>query len=373
MNVLFFIGSLTGGGAERVTVGLANYLVRNGHRASLVTMHDSDRDFYIPNNAVNRVCLDLASENRGLAKFIANWKRLRALRHVIRAEQPEVVVGMTPTATILCILACFGIGTRVVGSERNYPGRKPIGTSWSLLRRLFYRFADAHVAQTREGADWIIRHAAARNVAVIPNAVAWPIPNYHPLVDSTSFVSSERRIVLAVGSKSEQKGFDLLLEAFIRIAPDHPDWDLAIVGLASTRDENTGARGKLQLQAEKKGMSERVHFPGLVGNVGDWYERADLFVLSSRYEGFPNVLLEAMATGCACLAFDCDTGPRDLIENEVNGVLVHPESLDCLSVEMNRLITNEKLRATLGGNAVKVRSEFSQDRIMSEWLAILNG
>lgn len=363
MRIAVVIGSLSGGGAERVAVGLANYLVRRGHQASLVTMHGTDRDFYIPDNGVGRVCLNLAGDTRGLAKLTANLHRLWSLRRAIRSEQPDIVVGMMPTATILCILASLGLPTRIVGSERNYPGRRLIGASWGVLRALVYRFVDAHVAQTREGADWIIRHASARNVVVIPNAVAWPIPACSPFVDPASVLPHGRRMILAVGSKSEQKGFDLLVSAFTRIAHDHRDWDLAIVGLIETG----AACDALVAQAAAAGLADRIHFPGRVGNVGEWYKRADLFVLSSRYEGFPNVLLEAMAAGCACIAFDCDTGPREIIKDSDNGLLVKFGDVESLSKAMAWAIQNGHERKAFGSRARDVVESYNEDTIYQQW------
>jgi len=367
LNILLFISALTGGGAERVTVGLANYLVRNGHQATILTLHDSSRDFYTPDERVKRLSLNLAGENRGLSKLTANWCRIQELRRMVRSEQPDVVVGMMPTATILCILACAGLATRVVGSERNYPGKKQIGRVWSLMRRLVYRFADAHVAQTKEGRDWIIRYAAAKNVSVIPNAVTWPILACNPHVQPLSLVAPERRVILAVGSKADQKGFDLLLQAYAAIANQHPDWDLVIVGLASIHDANSCAREKLEELSDSLGIAERVHFTGLVGNVGDWYERADLFVLSSRYEGFPNVLLEAMAAGCACLAFDCKTGPRDVINHEINGLLVKDGNVSAMTSAINRAVGDIELRKKMSEQASKVVEDFSEAVVFEKW------
>lgn len=371
MRIFFFIHSLTGGGAERVTAILACHLADQGHEVGVITMHSEERDFYPLDPRVRRVTLNLAGVNQGLGKLIANYRRWRALRRLFKAEKPDVVVAMMTTSIVLAILAAIGMRVRVYGSERNYPGRKVTPRPWALLRRLFYRFADGHVAQTREAESWLQHHTAARNVHVIPNPVVWPIPSFSPKVDPDTVVSPQRKIILAVGTKPSQKGFDLLVRAFSGLATDHPNWDLVIIGIDPASDATSGGGASVQRLAEELGVAQRVYLPGRVGNVADWYQRADMFVLSSRYEGFPNVLLEAMASGCACVAFDCDTGPRDLIEDGMNGLLVQAECVEALTNAMARLMSNDDLGEELGSKAITVQQTFSEQRVMALWQQVL--
>ena len=372
MKIFFYIHSLTGGGAERVTASLVRHLADQGHEVGVITMTTEQRDFYPLDPRVRRITLDLAGVNRGLGKLTANYRRWRALRRALKAEQPDVVVAMMTTSIVLAILAAMGLPTRVYGSERNYPGRKATGRPWALLRRLVYRFADGHVAQTREAAAWLERHTGARNVHVIPNPVVWPIPSFPPEVAPESVVSPERRVILAVGSKPEQKGFDLLVRAFAGLAAHWPEWDLVILGVDPASEAVSGGGASVQRLAEGLGVAQRLYLPGRVGNVADWYQRADLFVLSSRYEGFPNVLLEAMASGgCPSIAFDCDTGPRDLIEDGVNGVLVPAEDGEALEEGIGRLMADEVWRKGLAEQAVAVRERFSEEGLMVLWERIL--
>ena len=371
MRIFFFIGSLTGGGAERVTASLVRHLADQGHDVGVITMHSEECDFYPLDPRVRRAILNLAGVNRGLGKLTANYRRWRALRRVIKAEKQDVVVAMMTTSIVLAILAAIGLPVRVYGSERNHPGRKATALPWALLRRLAYRFADGHVAQTREAETWIQHYTAARNVHVIPNPVVWPIPSFSPKVDPDTAVSPDRKIILAVGTKPDQKGFDLLVRAFSGLASDHPNWDLVIIGVDPASDAISGGGASVQRLAEEMGVAQRVYLPGRLGNVADWYQRADLFALSSRYEGFPNVLLEAMASGCACVAFDCDTGPRDLIEDGINGLLVQAECTQALTNAMTRLMRNDALRAELGSRAVAVRQTFSEQRVMALWQQVL--
>jgi glycosyltransferase involved in cell wall biosynthesis len=372
MNVFFYIHSLTGGGAERVTATIARHLADQGHEVGVITMTAQEQDFYPLDPRVRRVTLDLAGDNRGLlGKLTANYRRWRALRRALKTEQPDVVVAMMTTSIVLAILAAVGLPVRVYGSERNYPGRKSAGRPWALLRRVVYRFAAGHVAQTREAVAWLERHTGARNVHVIPNPVVWPIPSFPPKMAPASMVLPERKVILAVGSKPEQKGFDLLLHAYAGLASDRPDWDLVILGVNPESEALSGGGSSLRQLAEELGIAQRLHLPGRVGNVADWYRRADLFVLSSRYEGFPNVLLEAMASGCPCIAFDCDTGPRDVIQNGTNGVLVPAENVDELKAEMSRLMINDEFRIKLSSEAIKARYQFEEEAIMAQWKQVL--
>lgn len=367
MTVLLCIGSLKCGGAERVTVALANYLVRKGHSVKLTTIRDSHEDFYTVEAGVVRACLVETKTQRPKHEISNYWRNVRSLRQTIRAEQPDIVIGMMTRSAILSILACVWLPTRVIVSERNFPARQPIGLGISLLRRILYRFADAHVVQTSEIADWVIRRTAARNVWIIPNSVKWPIPAYPPFKDPRAYITQGQRMIIAVGSKSEQKGFDLLLNAFASIAAKYPSWSLAILGLDSRTDRKTNAQNLLLEQANALGISERIHFPGHVGNVSDWYQRADLFVLSSRYEGFPNVLLEAMSAGCACVSFDCDTGPREIIEHGANGFLVEAENVTQLSEIMDYVMGDDEKRVHIGAMAKMVTNEYSEEAIFQRW------
>ena len=367
IKILIFIGSLTVGGAERVVVALSRYLVNQGYSVTVVTMNGMERDFYTLDDRVRRTCLGLAGENKGIVKITANIRRVMALRAVIKNEQPDVVLGMMTTEAILSILACLGLSTKVVVSERNYPDQKEVVTQWRILRKIIYGFADGHVAQTEKASQWLKEHTRSKTVVVIPNSIKWPIPSAKPVIDPSELLKADDKIILAVGSLSRQKGFDLLVEAFSGICSEHPDWKLVILGEQGDKNSEKHQRKKIERQVKESGLSGRVHIPGRVGNVGDWYQRANLFVLSSRYEGFPNVVLEAMVAGCPCIAFDCDTGPRDIIENGVNGILVPAGDIKALACEMETLMKDSEVRSILGSRAVQVRERFAEDRVLGMW------
>jgi glycosyltransferase involved in cell wall biosynthesis len=151
--------------------------------------------------------------------------------------------------------------------------------------------------------------------------------------------------------------------AFGSLADQHPQWDLVILG-------DGPLRSALSEQIQSEGLSNRVFMPGRVGNVGDWYERANLYVLSSRVEGFPNTLAEAMAHGCPAVSFDCDTGPRDLVRHGVDGLLVPPGNITALAHALSQLMSNDALRAKMAAQASDVRNRYSMQRILDLWDAL---
>ncbi len=176
-----------------------------------------------------------------------------------------------------------------------------------------------------------------------------------------SLVDKDKRIILASGRMHKYKQFDLLIRAFNAIKDHHTQWELVILGEGEERLE-------LKRLVYELEMSNRINLPGSVGNISEWYERADLFVLSSSVEGFPNVLLEAMTYGIPCVSFDCDTGPRDMIQNGINGLLVNPSEKELgLENALRKLISDKNLRVNISKNATLLREKYSVDNIMKQW------
>jgi glycosyltransferase involved in cell wall biosynthesis len=365
LKLLFFIQSLGGGGAERVTTSLANHWARRGWEVTVVTVAPLSEDAYVLHPAVQRVSLGLAGDSANrLIGLIRNWRRIRLLRQILKRTKPEVAVAMMTTANIVLALAARRLSDIVVvGSERIHPPRYPLGWLWEALRRYSYSALDSVVALTAESAHWIRRNTRARRVDVIPNPANWPLDVQSPTVRPETVIAAGRKMVLAVGRLDVQKGFDCLIDAFAEIAPRHADWDLVILG-------EGGARNGLEARVRATGLDSRVRLPGRAGNVADWYERADLFVLSSRFEGFPNALVEAMMHGVPCVSFDCETGPKDIIRHEVDGLLVPLGDVGQLVRAMDRLIRDDELRGRLGRAAVDVKDRLAIEKVAEQWITL---
>ena len=362
MRLLIFISSMGGGGAERVSANLANYWATKGWEIAIVTLSQQRLDFYELHPAVKRVALDLAEETVNvLAVLWKNIRRVIALRRVLRQIQPDIALGMMVEANVLLALAAWGLPTlRTVGAEHTHPPQSAVGYLRDTLRSHTYGLLNAVTALSSEGKDWLKTHTNAQRIAVIPNAVTWPLPGQEPRISPNALYQSERQLLLAVGRLEAQKGFDWLIEAFSNLADKHPDWDLVILGEGSLRTT-------LDKQVRESGLEHRIFLPGRAGNMADWYESADLYVMSSRFEGFPMTLAEAMAHGLAAVSFDCDTGPRDIIRHEQDGLLVPPGDVAELTAALDRLMSDALTRQRFAERAVEVRERFSMERIAGMW------
>ncbi len=359
LRVLLFIHSLHGGGAERVAADLSAHWAGMGREVMVVTQASADGDVYTLHPAVRREVLHTAGEGGGLRGIWSNVQRVRALRRVIKAFRPDIVLGMMTTASVLSVLASTGLSCRVIATEHTHPPSQTLSGLWQRLRRLTYPRAARVVALTRGTADWLARHVPGSRLAVIPNPVHWPLPKGEPVLAPHS--GDGRKRLLAVGRLHADKGFDLLVQAYARLAPSHPDWDLVILGEGEERRA-------LEAQVRDAGLQSRVSLPGRAGNVGDWYQSADLYVLTSRFEGLSNTLLESMASGLAAVAFDCDTGPREIVREGVDGVLVRPNGdVDALCQALGAVMADEAGRVRMGQAATAVRDRFSAERVLGQW------
>lgn len=368
MKLVLVIPSLGGGGAERVMTALANAWVNSGHEVTLVTLATGRGDKYPLDATVRRVALGVTGRSLNAVDAIGhNLMRVRALRREINLVHPDAVISFITRTNILVLLAAGKTRARVIVSERSAPGQHWVGGVWRALGRPLYRRAAAVVAQTRRCANQLEAILGCA-VEVIPNPVAPGFgcaPGAEPSASARSSRNRGGKTVLAVGRLVPKKGFDLLIAAFANIAERHPDWNLEIVGEGRMRNALTRS-------VAAHGLADRITLPGFDKHVREAMRRADIFVLPSLVEGFPNALLEAMAEGMACVSFDCETGPRELITHGENGWLVPTGDTRSLTVALETLMQDDVLRAELGARAREVCDVYSMAEVIGKWNALLS-
>lgn len=354
MRIALVTSLLWGGGAARVLVAMANHWGRAGHEVTLLCFEDGSRPpFYPVDPRVTVQFLDIYGRSRSPLESIRNnLRRCRVIRSALLARKPDVVVSFIDTANVRVLIAMLGTGVPVIVSERVHPAHEDIGWRWSLLRRLTYRLAASLVVQTGEIREyfrnWPLRdlrviHNPARAIAPAGTAPAIPRPS-----------------VVAVGRMAAQKNYALLARAFAAARRKHPQWSLAIAGKRAPDPA-------LDEILHAEGLGGQVRFLGQIADVGGLLEQTDIYVLSSSHEGFPNALCEAMSAGAACIATNCPSGPADIIEHGVNGLLVENGNADRLAEALERLMGDAELRARLGANARGLAERYAESRIMSLW------
>jgi GalNAc-alpha-(1->4)-GalNAc-alpha-(1->3)-diNAcBac-PP-undecaprenol alpha-1,4-N-acetyl-D-galactosaminyltransferase len=355
MKVTLVIYGLGGGGAERVMSILANYWVAQGWEVTLIMLVDATQSsFYSLDPRIKLQSL-------GLAKNSANWlvaiyntcQRVMRLRREIMADRPDVVISFMNSVNVYNILACWNLDIPTIVSEHTYPGATDANKVWQLLMKWSYRYADAIAVLTENAVPFYPATQGYRTI-VMPN----PILPLQPVFATAQLLPTPS--LIAVGRLDPRKGFDLLLRAFHQIHDRHPDWQLTILGEGEIRAELEDLRSQLQL-------TDRVHLPGAVHNVPDYLHQAALFVMPSRVEGFPMALCEAMVAGLPVLAADCLSGPRDIIEDGVNGVLVATEDVDALATGLDTLMSDRLKREYLAQNAPHILDRFGLERVMAIW------
>ncbi|MGA1794307.1 MAG: glycosyltransferase family 4 protein [bacterium] len=360
IRITFVISSVALGGAEKILVHMANYWARKGMEISLLSFDDGKEPPFFPlDPSIDHHPLDLAGGSTNtIQAFIRNMKRIHRLRRAIRQTAPHAVISFMDQTNVLTLIATRGMGVPVIVSERTNPHSHAIGRAWEWLRLRVYPRADCVVVQTRQALEYF--PASIRNKGrVIPNPVIDPCEE-----DAMAPPRPAKKLIVALGRLAHEKGFDMLLDAFRRIAVRHSGWSLLIIGEGPER-------GPLEALRDRYGLQERVHLFGSTTKPWAVIKEAALFVLSSRYEGFPNALCEAMACGLPVVSYDCPNGPREIIRDGVDGILVPPGDVSALASAMERLVFDEALRVSLGSKAREVCVRFGLEAVMARWEEVL--
>lgn len=354
MKIAILVHNLTGGGAERVAAMWATGLNSRGH---VVRVFISDRNSPITYKLPEGIGLT-NTDYQHRNKFVRYVKKILLLHNSLKEFRPDVTIEVSPRWKRR--IAMIGVGGKKISTEhwsferpKNAPV-KPKKINKIYLNRLY----DYVTVLTQADKDVIGEQL--RNVTVLPNPLS---------LISAKEMPPKKKVVLAAGRLDAwyYKGFDILIKAWAQIADKADGWKLQIAG----NSKKDGLKF-LQNLCVEKGVADSVEFLGYQDDILPFYKDASIFVLSSRYEAFGLVLIEAMSQGCACVACDYKGRQKEIILSEENGLTCKPEDIGDLSRAMLSLIQDDGKREVIGKNAIIRSMDFNIDKITEKWEKIFD-
>ncbi|MDX7645553.1 glycosyltransferase family 4 protein [Aeromonas caviae] len=356
-RICFFIGNLNNaGGTERVSSVIASELQHRGYQIHILSLQCGKKPFFELADGIHISQL-FTKAGRGMLRLPITIMRLR---RYLRQQQIDILIDVESMLALYALPAVVGLNVRHICWEHfNY--HVDLGkASRRLARKLAARFADDVITLTeRDKQLWLANTTCKAHITAIPNPVTIALP--------TNINPEKEKLFLAVGRLTYQKGFDLLLQAWAQVAPLHPDWRLRIVGDGEDKAMLEQLRRDLNIEASTELLPK-------TNNIAAHYQQAAFFVMSSRFEGLPLVLIEAQAYGLPIVSFNCDTGPAEIIKHGETGWLCEAGDVADLSDKISNAVCcfNEEVTyKSFSKHSKENRNEFSVDVIIDKWSDLL--
>ena len=339
-HIVFAIGSLHGGGAERVVSVWASALAEKGYRVSVLVYSRLENEYPIS----EKVEVYPIAESEMACNDLSMRHRLVRFRKALKELKPDAVISFLPEVQVYVALASIGLRIPRVETIRNNPWRIPLLKSrFGKLWLWCFKSCRALIVQSEDQKPFF-SEAVQKKSVVIPNPI-----NARYIEHSKTEYNADSHKIVAAGRLSEQKNYKMMIDAVKKVREDYADVSLEIYGIGALEEH-------LKAYITEQGLEDTVHLMGRSNELYRVYQNADLYVMSSDYEGMPNALAEAMAVGLPCISTDCKTGPRDLIEDGKNGYLVSCNDSEALA---------EKIKAifAMSGEEQKAMGQRAREKV----------
>lgn len=344
-KIVLITGSMSGGGAERVLSNLANHYVNKGFSVDIITLLDNKVGYDLPKEVTLKHISTKKNKN-----IVKPFKWMKEIRTHLKKSKNNIVISFFSKINLLSLIATFGLSIPIYISERNDPKNDGRSIFISLLTYLLYPFSRGIIFQTHYAKECFPQYIQ-RKSTVIPNPV------------NIDFDFSKKRLykkrIVSVGKLMEQKNHKMLIEAFDLFIRKFPDYTLHIYGQGHLRET-------LANLIDKKGLTDQIILEGRTNKVFDIVYNAELFVLSSNYEGLSNALIEAMLLGTPVISTRC-AGSTELIKNGVSGQLVDINDYKNLSIKMEEAINNYEKSKSMALHAQESLTDFTDDKVFKMW------
>lgn len=348
MHIAIVTTHMTAGGAERVISQLLGVWSKNDIQCSLILLNKKEIFYSIPENVKIYEIGTLHNKH-----YVDKIKKYARVRKIVKTIKPDVVLSMPEEIGIYVIGALLGTKYPVIVSERNNPWVMPDKKVTRILRKLLYPFADGFIFQTKQAASFFSKKIQKRGIVLQNPLDISRIP--------ARYEGEREKVIVGAGRLFPQKNFPLLIDAFGDFYATHNDYKLVIYGDGYLREE-------LENYAQSKLPKDSFLFAGQVKNLPETIKNASAFVLSSDYEGMPNVLIEALSCGVPSVSVDCAPGgAAELIEDGINGFLVPIGDRSALSEKLSFIIDNPDVADAFSKKSVELKSKLDSEKVCLEW------
>lgn len=352
----FVIGKLYSGGAERVISTLSNDLIER-FDVTIITFAKSS-PFYPLDDRIKVVhcCDQIIQPNSIFNSLKLNYILVKRISQITKKEQINILIGFITSANILTTISAKLNGIPCIISERNNPLVEEVPKLWVMLRKIVYPLANSLVLQTKGIKKLYEKKIRPDKITVLPNPISSELSKLR------TTIKKNEKIILTVGRLDKNKCHDKLISAFKTIDPK--GWKVKIIGEGPKKQELNGL-------IERHGLTKKIEIISKVKDIHNYYNKASIFVFTSKTEGFPNALLEAMHYGLPCVSTNCDFGPSDLINDGVNGYLIPLNDQIELTNKLTHLINNENLQKHFSVKGKATTENYMSKNVTAQWESLI--
>lgn len=355
-KAVFFIHDMRCGGAQRVFAAIANGLAKRGWSIKIVVFEAETDSFFPLHPNVKIMSLGIHPSSRGIwggiGKAFRFLKRLFKIRKMMKADAGSAYLSFITEINVYILIASLGLGRHVIVSERNDPRRKDRPWFWKLLQRMTYLTAYRVTANSSGVLELMRGYVPTSKLLHTPNSVAFP--------ESNPDFEKRRPYLLTVARLHYIKGYDVLFRAVAELGAEFNPWRVRIIGEG---DE----KASLIRLAQDLGIESKIDWLGVTHDLSRHFNEASIFAVSSRIEGMPNAMMEAMSYSLPVIITDGSPGPMELVVAEDNGLIVPSEDHFALAAAIKRLIHDPDSRLRFGLRSKNMMEKYSEKNVVDLW------
>lgn len=353
----FVIGTLSSGGAERVISTLSNEMIER-FDITIITLVKSS-PFYALDDRIKLVyCFEEIDQPKSMFDSIRlNYNLTRRISQLAKKEGINILIGFITSANIITAIAAKINRIPCIISERNNPLMNEVPKFWVILRGIVYPMANTLVLQTKGVKRIYEKKIKSHKLSILPNPISADLTK---LRDNSI---KKENIILSVGRLDKNKAHEQLITAFHTIRPE--GWKVQIIGDGVKKQE-------LLDLISSYNLGDKIEIISKVKNIHKYYNEASVFVFTSKTEGFPNALLEALHFGLPCISTNCNFGPSDLIEDGVNGNLIPVNNLEALTTKLSNLLSDKDLQKQFSIKGKQSTEKYISKNVVAQWEALIN-